>query len=884
MRPAVLLPVLLAIGAIGCGGSASGPNPPAPPPPPPPASVASIVLSQDSALLVAQQTVQLSATPRDAAGNALTGRAVTWQSSATAVASVSGDGLVTGLATGAADITATSEGRTATARIRVRDGAVIGAAGGTILAAGGNAKLIIPPGALSAATPISVTPIASPPSPAGLVANTAYELGPSGTTFAQPVTLEFKYQTADIDSTQALMTLSRYTNGVWVPLPGSTAGTPERTVRGQTSSFSSYGVVFAPYLSQVALTPTHPTVFFGQTRQLTAQALDHNGAPMSGLETTWTSPAQAPVSNTGVVSGVIPGGPYLVHATIRQWIRCPQRCYLGSYNYGKPNQIDVYVDSINFDRSATTEVVVALIPVKAVTVAPAGPSVPTGQKVALTATLKDSSGAALSPQHRTIAWASSNAAVASVAQTGEVTAISPGTATISATSEGITGTTVVTVTGTTSTTVTALVEPSNGEVELGNTVALTTWPQDAAGNYLLGLPVAYSTLDPTRATVTTDGIVTGTGLGQVLIGALVDGHQTGVSLTVVPPYPLVVGTPGTGLNHACLLRTNGSVWCWGGGEYGQRGDGIKTTRQPIPQPVLGGHTFTALSVGGHRACALNGAGQAYCWGENVYGQLGDGTTIDKATPVAVSGGKTFTKIYAGKLGGPGSQATFSCGLEANGSAWCWGYGSFGNGNPPIRHLTPVQVTSVPPFVALALGAPQACGLTASGETWCFGEQTPPARVASGHVFTAITGGLDHFCGLEADGEVWCWGRNTFGQLGDGSTVTRTSPVKVVSSRSFVAVAGQTAGTCALATDQTAWCWGIHGRNGDGTPPRGAQGRQDQSTPVAVHGGRHFTALSGGTFTCGRAADGTWCWGALNFGAELGEINQRYNAPVKIRFP
>ncbi len=885
MRRAWPLSVLLVSGSLGCGGSTSSPNPPPPPPPPPPAAVATVTLSRDTASLVPQQTVTLTATPRDAAGNALSGRSVSWQSSAAGVATVSTDGLVSAVAPGSADITATSEGRSASARITVVEGALIGPAGGTVIGAGGNAKLTIPAGALSAATPISITPITAPPSPAGLVANTVYELGPSGTTFTQPVTLEIKYQTTDIDTNQARMRLSRYTNGRWVPLPGSSAGNPSRTIRATTSSFSSYGIWGIPVVNEVAVIPAHPTVFFGQTLQLDRRVLDSYGEPLTEpVETSWTSASGAPITSTGLISGAIPGGPYLVNVGVRQWIECEEPCYLGSYDYGKPTQFDVYVDSIYYDRSSTAEVVVALIPVKAITIAPATPSVPAGQKVTLTPTLKDSSGAALSSQYRTIVWASSNAAVASVAQTGEVTALTPGTATISATAEGVSGTTVVTVSVTTSDVSTALVEPGDGEVELGNTVALTTWPQDATGAYLAGRPVVYTSLDPTRATVSSDGIVSGVGLGSVLISALVDGYQSGVSLTVVPAYPLVVGQPGSGNNHACLLRTSGAAWCWGGGEFGQRGDGVKSANQPVPQPVLGGHTFQALSVGGHRACGLDLAGKAHCWGENRYGQLGDGTTIDKATPVEVSGGKTFVKIYAGKIGGLGGLPTFSCGLEAAGTAWCWGYGSFGNGNPTTTHLTPVQVTSVPAFTDLALGSTTACGLTATGETWCFGDQTIPARVASGQVFTALTGGLSHFCGLEADGEVWCWGRNTFGQLGDGSTATRTSPVKVVSPRTFTAIAGQSDGTCALASDQTAWCWGIHGRNGDGTPPRGPTGRQDQATPVAVHGGRHFTALSGGSFTCGRAADGTWCWGAFNFGGELGTINQRFNAPVKIRFP
>ncbi|MCC6242289.1 MAG: Ig-like domain-containing protein [Gemmatimonadaceae bacterium] len=876
---------LTILGACG-GGTADPvtPTPPPPPPPPPVASVASVLLQRDTATLVPQQSVQLIATTRDSAGNALSGRTVTWQSSATTIATVATDGTVIALAPGVADIVASSESRTATARITVRDGGLIGTAGGTVIAAGGNAKVIIPPGALSVPTPITVSPVVSPTSPADVVANTVYELGPSGTTFTQPVTLEFKYQRPNIDSSQAFMTMSRLTNGKWVPLVGSSRGTVTRVVRAQTRSFSQYGITYNRFLDSVNIAPRFPTVFFGQSLQLTARAFDVNGNLFSGpFVVTWTSPSEAPITSSGLIRGNRPGGPYLVHLQVRQWYRCEEPCYLGSYDYGTPNQVDIIVDSVYQDRTATAEIVVALIPVKVISVSPPQSSLRAGQKATLSATLKDSSGSALSAEYRTVTWSSSNSAIASVAQTGEVTAVSPGTATISATSEGVAGTATVTVSANASDVAAALVEPAEGDVEVGNTEALTVWPEDAAGNYLTGKPVTFSSRDVTRATVSPTGIVTGVSAGTVILDVNVDGYQTAVLLHIVPPYPLVTGAPGVGLNHACLLRSNGAVWCWGGGEYGQRGDGVKSARQPTPQLVQGGHSFQSLSVGGHRACALNTGGQAFCWGENQYGQLGDGTTIDKTTPVAVGGGRTFAKIFAGKLGGPGNLPTFSCGLESSGAAWCWGYGSFGNGNPAIRHTTPVRVTAVPDFIDLALGGTTACGLTATGEVWCFGDTNIPSRVASGHGFTAITGGLEHFCGLKTGGEAWCWGRNTYGQLGDGSTVTRTSPVKVASSVVFTALAGASVGTCALAADQTAWCWGIHGRNGDGTPPRGPQGAQAQSTPVRVLGGRRFTALSGGDLTCGRAADGTWCWGGLNFGGELGDVNSRYNAPVKIRF-
>jgi uncharacterized protein YjdB/alpha-tubulin suppressor-like RCC1 family protein len=844
-----------------------------------------VTLSQATGTLVPQSTLQLTATVKDANGNPLSGRTLTWQSSASTVASVSNEGLVTGIGVGTATVTATSEGKNATANITVLEGAIIGKDGGVVVANGGNVKLTIPAGALTTSTPISVTPLPQPPSPAGVVPGTAYEFGPSGTTFAQPVKLEIKYQTADIDTNQVFYRISRLTDGAWVPLPGASAGGPTRTLTAETKSFSSYGAWTNLVPNSLVITPSNATVFYGQTLQLTATVLSQYATSFSGTPSSvyWSSNAQVQVSATGVATGVIPGGPFVITSIQTFAFPCQEPCYIGSYDAGTPKQIDIYVDSLTYSLTGSTEITVALRPVKSITLAGPSTSLAAGQKVTFVPTLMSEDGGTLSLDYRTVVWTSDNAAVASVTQTGEVAAIAPGSAKISIAVENVTASATVTVKPSNTDVASVHIEPVDGEVELGGAVILAAWPQDAGGTYLTGRVVTWKSNDASKVTVSAGGVATGAGLGQATITGTVEGVDGGAFLTVVPPYPLVPGTPSAGLDHGCLLGTNGKAWCWGGGSYGQRGDGSTTSNQPTPQPVAGGFTFTALSAGGRRTCALDASGHAFCWGENQYGQLGDNSTTDKTTPVSVAGGHAFAKIYAGKLGGPGNLPTFSCGLDGGGVAWCWGHGSFGDAQPTKTQSAPVQVVNVPAFTEIALGTTTACGLTAGGQVWCFGKNDAPMQVPNSPSFVALSGGYDHSCGLDGAGSIWCWGTNIYGQLGDGSTVTRSTPVRVSSSLHFTKVEAGINGTCALAEDQTAWCWGIYGRNGDGGPPRGASGRQDQSTPVPVQGGRHFTALSGLDFNCGQATDGTWCWGSLNFNGELGS-KYRFNAPVKIRFP
>ena len=132
-----------------------------------------------------------------------------------------------------------------------------------------------------------------------------------------------------------------------------------------------------------------------------------------------------------------------------------------------------------------------------------------------------------------------------------------------------------------------------------------------------------------------------------------------------PDAPFASLTAGAG--HTCGLEAGtGKAWCWGWNGNGQLGDGT-TGNQSAPVPVIGGRTWATLVAGSGHTCGVEaGTGQAWCWGDNGSRQLGDGTTVWKRTPVAVSGGRTWATLTAGYW--------HTCGMEAGtGKAWCWGY-------------------------------------------------------------------------------------------------------------------------------------------------------------------------------------------------------------------
>lgn len=168
-------------------------------------------------------------------------------------------------------------------------------------------------------------------------------------------------------------------------------------------------------------------------------------------------------------------------------------------------------------------------------------------------------------------------------------------------------------------------------------------------------------------------------------------------------------------NFACGLTAAGVAYCWGAGINGQDGDGVSMDRS-TPTAVSGGLTFAHLATGWAHGCAATSAGTTYCWGTGGSGQLGNGaTTNSQLTPTPVSGGFAFSQLALG--------TSHSCGLTASGAAYCWGdntFGQLGDGTTAMR-LVPTPVSGGLAFVKIVASHVNTCGLTAAGVAYCWGE-------------------------------------------------------------------------------------------------------------------------------------------------------------------
>jgi alpha-tubulin suppressor-like RCC1 family protein len=240
--------------------------------------------------------------------------------------------------------------------------------------------------------------------------------------------------------------------------------------------------------------------------------------------------------------------------------------------------------------------------------------------------------------------------------------------------------------------------------------------------------------------------------GEGASGKLGNGSFAGSLVPVAVSGGLTFAMISAGDVHTCGVTMAGDIYCWGNNAFGQLGLGTQGPPQLAPQFVMGG--FQWVSAGAFHTCGVQISGQVYCWGRNQHGQLGDGTQITRSSPVAVGGGlgTGFRRVDVGGRAGALADPAHSCGVKISGDAYCWGAnasGQLGNGGSPgFVYVFPSLVMGGYSFRNVSAGVDHSCGVTHSGAAYCWGSAASgalgngggaapfatPVLVSGGHVF------------------------------------------------------------------------------------------------------------------------------------------------------
>ena len=328
--------------------------------------------------------------------------------------------------------------------------------------------------------------------------------------------------------------------------------------------------------------------------------------------------------------------------------------------------------------------------------------------------------------------------------------------------------------------------------------------------------------------------------------------------------------------HSCAVLGDQTVRCWGNNGYGQLGNGT-VTDSTVPVVATGVTGVTVIAAGEHHTCVV-APPSVSCWGRNDSGQLGNGTVIGSSPAVSVGGLLGITALAAGRA--------HTCGLVGNngpGAVWCWGAGSSGQlGNDLYTPSSvPVAVSGLTDAIAIGAGADTTCAVRSTRTVVCWGDNTSgklgngsnvlkigvPSPVSGLTDAVDVSPGYRHTCSHTTTGLLWCWGDESIGQLGNGVAVPSAfSNVPIAVAIPLVALVSSGSDfTCATLALQGVNCWGRNdlGQIGDGSTT-------PRTVPTAPGINGVVTTSAGDGHVCVRTnTSNVRCWGWNGFG-QLGD--------------
>jgi len=416
-----------------------------------------------------------------------------------------------------------------------------------------------------------------------------------------------------------------------------------------------------------------------------------------------------------------------------------------------------------------------------------------------------------------------------------------------------------------------------------------TWLQPSAGTYS-----SCSRRGPTGTN----------GASALFCGGDNSFGQLGDNTGVTPDIPAMQRVDGvsvdwntvtSGDTNVCAIRSSstvpptvtGALWCWGGNDYGQVGDGTFNS-ELLPVRIGAGSDWNVVDAGNAHTCGIR-AGALYCWGAGADYRTGLASIDDVTSPTRVGLDATWTKVSAGYRS--------SCGIRA-GALLCWGANNQGQLGIPAYRTAPGASPAFTDLAQVSAGHGASCGVRTDATLWCWGsgasglmsdgtylDALTPVQigVATNWSSVAVGGQIDDFgtptdfaCGIRTTGTLWCWGDGTYGQLGTNSTAPSDTPTQVGVLTTWTDISVGAATTCGIAGGSV-FCWGAGGS--------GQIGNNDvlnRLVPTAISGGGTWTSVSvGDQQVCGIKSDSSlWCWGSNNLG-QLG-IGSTVSQKVPVR--
>jgi alpha-tubulin suppressor-like RCC1 family protein len=350
-----------------------------------------------------------------------------------------------------------------------------------------------------------------------------------------------------------------------------------------------------------------------------------------------------------------------------------------------------------------------------------------------------------------------------------------------------------------------------------------------------------------------------------------------------------------GYSHSLAIKSDSSLWVWGNNSNGQLANSAVGNDVLLPNKLSIISGLKDAAGGYQHSVAVKNNGTVWTWGYNGEGELGDGTIIQRTSPVQVAALNSVTNVAAGYY--------HTMAIKNDGTLWSWGknnYGQLGN-NTLFNSVTPVQVSGLSGVIDVCPGEEFTVALKSDGTVWSWGrgiegqlgdgtvsQKIVPVRVSCGVNAVAIAAGRQHALLLRSDGTVWAWGQNTYGQVGNGIFTPSGGspqfiPAQVINLSNVIAIAAGEYHSMAIKNDGTIWAWGynIEGQAGN-------EINSNSPLPVQVAGLGGATAIAAGTHNLAitplEESSVYWSWGNNTHG-QIGDstlTNRNYR--VLVHFP